>query len=84
MRVAADTSAAAAWQTLAGVCDHPRHEFWEDAFSYLAVAHEALHGPAQVTDAWLAELARRRKGRLATMDTDFAATHSDAAHLIPN
>jgi predicted nucleic acid-binding protein len=42
-----------------------------------------LQGSNQVTDAWLAELARRRKGRLATLDSALAALHSDVAFLLP-
>src|SRR5262245_43741742 len=70
MRLAADASAGAAWTALEDMTRLARHVFWEDAFSYLEVLHTGLHGPSQVTDAWLAELARRRKGRLATLDSD--------------
>jgi len=42
-----------------------------------------LTGWADVTDAWLAELARRKAGRLATLDTRLATRHPDAAFLIP-
>jgi hypothetical protein len=41
-----------------------------------------LQGPKQVTDAWLAELARRNGGLLATLDGALAATHPDVAELI--
>ena len=59
------------------------HEFWDNGFTYSAVPHATLAGPAQVTDAWLAELARRRNGRLATMDAAFATAHPDVAVLVP-
>ena len=65
MRLALDGSAGAAWQALREISQHPKHEFWADNFSYLDVPHRLLQGPAQITDAWLAELARRRKGKLA-------------------
>lgn len=83
MIMARDTGAAAAWQTLRAIEAHPRHVFWNDGFSFSAVSHARLQGPKQVTDAWLAELARRRNGRLATLDSALAALHSDVAVLIP-
>ena len=36
-----------------------------------------------VTDAWLTELARQRKGRLATMDVALALLHPDVTMLLP-
>jgi predicted nucleic acid-binding protein len=41
-----------------------------------------LQGPSQATDAWLAELARRRKGKLATFDQALVALHRDVAVLV--
>jgi hypothetical protein len=82
MTFAADRSAEAAWQTLAALTAHPRHEFWDDAFGYTSVPHRHLQGPRQVTDAWLAELARRRHCRLATLDSGLVAQHGDVAALI--
>jgi predicted nucleic acid-binding protein len=83
MRTAVDTTAAAAWQALREIHEHPRHTWWGDGLSYLSVPHRQLQGHMQVTDAWLAELARRRKGRLATLDSGLAILHSDVAFLIP-
>ena len=40
-------------------------------------------GHRQVTDAYLAELARSNHGRLATFDEGFVALHGDVADLIP-
>lgn len=39
-------------------------------------------GQAQVTDAYLAALARQHGGKLATFDRGLAALHSDVAVLI--
>ncbi|MGY1709513.1 hypothetical protein ACI8AC_08390 [Geodermatophilus sp. SYSU D00758] len=39
-------------------------------------------GHKQVTDAYLAGLARSRDGRLATLDRTLAALHDDAAVLL--
>lgn len=83
MQLAADRSARAAWALLREVTAHPRHEFWEEGFPYPDVPHRHLQGPKQVTDAWLAELARRRRGRLATFDSALAALHADVTELIP-
>lgn len=82
MQFALDTSAKAAWEVLRGITQHPRHIFWEDGFSYLLVSPDALQGHRQVTDAWLAELARRHGGRVATLDRGFVSAHPDAASLI--
>ena len=83
MKLAAQQGAAAAWAVLEAIHAMPDHEFWDEGFSYLEVEHAGLAGPAQVTDAWLAELARRRGGKLATLDAALAAGHTDAALLIP-
>jgi uncharacterized protein len=84
MRLALDGSVDAAWEALREINEHPRHEFWADNFSYLEVPHRLLQGPSQVTDAWLAELARRRKGKLATFDQALVALHRDVAVLVPS
>jgi toxin-antitoxin system PIN domain toxin len=83
MTMAADHSAAAAWRTLAAVEAHPRHVFWGDGFGYRHVPHRHLQGAKQVTDAWLAHVARRRKGKVATFDPAFALLHDDVVVAIP-
>ena len=83
MRSAADRSATAAWRALKGVAKHPQHDWWDDRLDFLDVPHRHLQGGAQVTDAWLAELARRRGGRLATLDSGLAVLHADVAVLLP-
>jgi hypothetical protein len=82
MTVAADHSAGAAWNTLATFEAHPRHDFWDDGFAYSDVPHRHLQGAKQVSDAWLAQLAKRRKGRIATFDAAFALLHADVASRI--
>lgn len=84
MKTAADGSAAAAWQALRDVTAHPKHQWWGYELNFLSVPHRHLQGSTQVTDAWLAELTRRRKGRLATLDSGLAAMHSDVAVLLPS
>jgi len=83
MQTAVDGSAAAAWRSLSEVAAHPKHEWWGDSLNFLNVPHRNLQGSAQVTDAWLAELARRRNSRLATLDSGLAALHKDVAVLLP-
>lgn len=83
MQTAADGSAVAAWRALRAVVDHPRHDWWDEGLGFLDVPHRHLQGSGQVTDAWLAELARRRRGRLATFDSGLALLHDDVAVLLP-
>lgn len=60
-----------------------RHEFWPDDVSYADVELTGVIGHRQVTDAYLAQLARTRGGRLATFDQGLAQLHSDIAELVP-
>lgn len=83
MALAADQSAAAAWAALEAIHAMPDHVFWDDGFSYREVTFAGLVGAKQVTDAWLAELARRHNEQLATLDAPLAALHADVAVLIP-
>ena len=61
----------------------PRHEFWPDDLSYSEVPMAGIVGHRQVTDAYLAALARARSGRLATLDAGLAALHADITDLVP-
>lgn len=61
----------------------PRLEFWADDLSYVDVAMTGVVGHRQVTDAYLASLARHHGGRLATFDKGLAALHADVAELVP-
>mgnify|MGYP002414120338 CR=1 FL=1 len=76
-------SSAAAWHALRAVAEHPAHVFWDDGSSYLEIDPSAVLGHRQVTDAWLAALARRHRGRVATFDAAFASTHVDVVDLLP-
>lgn len=60
-----------------------RHRFWPDDLSYEGVDLGAVVGHRQVTDAYLASLARAHAGRLATLDRGLAAIHPDVAELVP-
>jgi toxin-antitoxin system PIN domain toxin len=75
--------ASAAREILSGATVGPRHEFWPDDVPYTAVPTTGIMGHRQVTDAYLAQLARARQSRLATFDQAMAALHRDVAELVP-
>ncbi len=83
MAMAQHSTARSAWASLESVIRHPKHVYWEEPFGYSSVSIEKLQGPKQVTDAWLAEAARRRRGKLTTFDLALALLHPDVAELIP-
>ena len=83
MRVAQDSSAMAAWSVLEAIHAMPDHVFLDDGYSYREVALANISGSNQVTDAWLAELARRHGAQLATLDAGLALLHPDIAILVP-
>lgn len=66
---------------LRGVGAADGHTFWPDELGYEAVDLRGVVGHRQVTDAYLAALARLR-GRLATLDSALAALHDDVATLL--
>jgi len=82
MQMASDKSVAAAWSALLAIHAMPDHQFWSDGFSYREVSKSGLHGHGQIADAWLAELARRKGAKLATLDTALSALHTDVGFLI--
>jgi toxin-antitoxin system PIN domain toxin len=75
-------SAAAAHAILDGTTTDPRHEFWADDIPYTDVPTHGIIGHRQVTDAYLAQLARAHGSRLATFDQAVAKLHHDVAELI--
>jgi len=80
--VRAGQSAAAARDVVSAVVASNRHEFWPDSVSFAEIEVGGVVGHRQVTDAYLAQLARSRNGRLATLDSGLAHLHSDVAELI--
>lgn len=81
--LSAGQSMAHARGLLSEVVADERHEFWADELTYLDVQLTGVIGHRQVTDAYLAALARHRGGRLATFDKGLAALHADVAELLP-
>jgi uncharacterized protein len=76
-------TAAAARDVVSAVENAKSHEFWPDRVSFADVEVGGLVGHRQVTDAYLAQLARGNSGQLATLDSGLAHLHSDVAVLIP-
>jgi hypothetical protein len=69
------------WARFSDACieKSTRHEFWYDDLSFAGVQFGRVIGHRQVTDAYLAQLARHRNGQLAALDGGLAHLHSDAA-----
>jgi uncharacterized protein len=78
------SNAARAGAVLATVVAHPAHRQWLDDITYAQVDLSTVLGHRQVTDAYLAALARSRGGRVATLDRGFAAAAPDVADLVPH
>ena len=76
-------SASAARAVLGQATANPRHEFWPDDLAYADVPTAGIVGHRQVTDAYLAQLARSRQARLATFDQAMATLHHDVTELVP-
>ena len=83
MQSALNRTPAAAWASLASIRAHPKHLFWPENFSYTEISPTRLTGHRQITDAWLADLARRKGGKLATLDEALSALWPDSTLLIP-
>jgi uncharacterized protein len=75
-------TAESARSVLQGITSDPRHEFWPDNASYHDIPVTGIIGHRQVTDAYLAHLARSCSARLATFDQALAKLHADVADLI--
>lgn len=75
-------SATAAWDLLSQIQQNPKHRFLPDSIDYQRVPTRGLLGHRQVTDAYLAQLARAHDVRLATFDQGLATMHPDVVDLI--
>jgi hypothetical protein len=82
VQLGACRSVAEAEQVRRVFCAHARHVFWAADLPFDRVSMRGVQGHRQVTDAYLAALARHRGGRLATFDRGLAALHADVAELI--
>jgi uncharacterized protein len=79
LRLGAAADLQQAMEALAGFTGHPRHRFWADHLPYEQVLLRGVQSHGQITDAYLAALARHHGGRLATFDKGLAALHADVA-----
>jgi uncharacterized protein len=82
LRFGAVADAAGAVKVLKQLTSHARHTFWADDIGYADVSWVGVLGHRQVTDSYLAGLARHHGGRLATFDRGLAALHIDIADAI--
>lgn len=82
MSTRAVPDAASAMRILDRLTSHARHRFWPDDLDYAQVPLKGVLGHRQVTDAYLAALARRHEARLATFDRGLAALHPHVAVLV--
>jgi toxin-antitoxin system PIN domain toxin len=82
-RDATGADGGGALRLIAGIEAMDDHEFWPDDASYGEIDYRGVLGHRQVTDAYLAGLARKHGARLATMDVALAALHDDVAELLP-
>lgn len=62
---------------LGAVTAHAKHHFWPDGLAYDQVRWHGVMVHRQVTDAYLAALARHHKGRLVSFDRGLVALHAD-------
>ena len=76
-------AAESARSVLQEITGSPRHEFWPDNASYHDIPVAGIIGHRQMTDAYLAHLARSYSARLVTFDQALAKLHADVADLIP-
>jgi hypothetical protein len=83
LRAGVDATAGSAKLLLQSISALPRHEFWPDDVSYLDLPEAAVIGHRQVTDAYLAVLARKHGASLVTMDQALAAVHSGTILIEP-
>jgi uncharacterized protein len=64
-------------EALATLAAHPKHHFWPDTLAFADVDWRGVIGQRQVTDAYLASLARHHGGKLVSFDRGLVALHPD-------
>lgn len=73
----------AALALLGIVTAHASHHFWPDLLPYDEVRWHGVMGHRQVTDAYLAALARHHGGKLVSFDKGLVALHQDVGVAVP-
>ncbi|MGH9023311.1 MAG: TA system VapC family ribonuclease toxin [Acidimicrobiia bacterium] len=76
-------SPAQANAVLASITASDSHRFWPDDLDFSQVAMAGVIGHRQVTDAYLAALARHHGGQVASFDHGLAALHPDVTLSVP-
>lgn len=66
-------------EVLARLAARPRHRFWPDVLGYAEISWRGVLGHRQVTDAYLAALARHHGGKLVSFDRGLVALHTDVS-----
>lgn len=74
-----DVAPETAVEVLTRLTAHARHRFWPDTLDYAEISWLGVLGHRQVTDAYLAALARHHKGKLLSFDRGLVALHADVA-----
>lgn len=77
-----DVATGDALTVLTSIIAHDAHTMWVDDIPFDQAVLTGVIGHRQVTDAYLAALARQRSGSLATFDRGLAAAHPDVAVLV--
>lgn len=87
-RYPSPVSPSQAIKRLARAADTQHHEYWSCSVSLLddtIIDRSRLHGPRQVTDAYLLALATAHDGRFVTFDQTVALSavpHANESHLV--
>jgi len=74
-------TATEATSVLRGLINNERHTFWPDDNTF-DIDLAGVIGHRQVTDAYLAYLARAHNSRLVTLDKGLAAVHPDVIDVV--
>jgi uncharacterized protein len=81
--VRSDIPTSTAFDVVDSLRGHPAYEYWEKAPTFDRRSVQGVVGHRQVTDAYLAYLARSQpSGSLATLDRGLAQTHPDITELV--
>ncbi len=64
-------------EVLRQLVTHPLHHFWVCDLGHEGISWRGVTGHRQVTDAYLAALARHHRGKLVSLDRGLLALHSD-------
>ncbi|MFI5779395.1 TA system VapC family ribonuclease toxin [Nocardia sp. NPDC051570] len=75
-------SAQFALEALTRLTGDAKHEFWPDELPFAQVKMDGIIGHRQITDAYVAQLARYRRGRLVTFDKGLSVAQPDVVDLL--